>query len=270
MKVEAIQTPLIRPGEALLPVLRTSLREPLEDGDVLCVASKVVALEQGRIVRLADIRPSAQARCMPKLRYSKDFDVYPELAELVLREAAVVFRGQGDHVYLTLKDNVLIASAGIDLSNAPEGMAILWPERPWEWARAFRERLRERYRIRRVGVIVTDSHLTPLRRGVTGFAVACAGFEPVLSDIGRPDLFGKPLRVTQRAVADGLATAAVLVTGEADECTPFARIRGASLEFTDREIDAVELAIEPRNDLYAGIYNEQFKDILGGTKDDLQ
>ena len=110
-----------------------------------------------------------------------------------------------------------------------------------------------------VGVIVTDSHLTPLRRGVTGLAIAYSGFAGVQSEIGKPDLFGKPLRVTEKAVADNLASVAILVMGESGESTPFTLIRGAPAIFTDREIKAMEAYIDPTIDLYAGIYNDAFK-----------
>ena len=73
---------------------------------------------------------------------------------------------------------------------------------------------------------MTDSHVTPLRRGVTGLALAYAGFEGVESQVGKPDLHGHPLRFTEKAVADDLAAASVLVTGEAGESTPFAVVRG--------------------------------------------
>jgi F420-0:gamma-glutamyl ligase len=84
----------------------------------------------------------------------------------------------------------------------------------------------------------------------------------VESQIGRPDLYGKPLHITEKAVADDLASTAVLVTGEAGESTPFALIRGAPITFTDRAIDPREVLIEPKIDLYAGIYSEEFRNLL--------
>ena len=184
------------------------------------------------------------------------------MAELVLQEADQLFDVEGGLVYLAYKDNLLVANAGIDLSNAPEGCAILWPERPWEWARAFRQGLKAHFGLIDLGVVVTDSHLMPLRRGVTGLAVAYAGFEGVQSEIGKLDLFGRPMELTEKAVADDLASASVLVTGEAGERTPFAVIRKAPVTFTDRVIDPHEGFIDPRVDLYAGIYNRRFRYVL--------
>jgi coenzyme F420-0:L-glutamate ligase len=261
--VKPIRTPIIQVAQDLLPILTEALAEPLQNGDIICITSKVVALAQGRVVKLSEIEPSPEALSMERLRYSKDFTAHPELAELVLREADEVFVGEGGLVYLTLKDHVFIANAGIDLSNAPDGHAILWPEEPWAWAREFRARLMTSYDLDTLGVLLTDSHLTPLRRGVTGLAMAYAGFEGIESEIGEPDLFCRPLQVTERAIADDLAAAAVLVCGEAAEATPFALVRGAPAIFTDRDIDPREVFVDPKIDLYAGIYNEDFKTIVG-------
>jgi coenzyme F420-0:L-glutamate ligase/coenzyme F420-1:gamma-L-glutamate ligase len=263
MEIKAIQTPIIKKDQNLLAVFQDALNERLKEEDIVCVTSKVVSMEQGRIVKLSEVEPSKEARQMKKLKYSKDFEAHPELAELVLRESDRLF-GDG-FVYLTLKNNVLIANAGIDLSNAPEGYAILWPEKPWNWASNFRKELKSRYEVVNIGVVITDSHLTPLRRGVTGFAMAYSGFEGIQSEIGKPDLFGKPLRITEKAVADSLATMAVLVMGESGEGTPFALIREAPVIFTDREISSMESLIDPRIDLYAGIYSESFKKMLDTT-----
>jgi len=270
MQVTAIKTPLISPGDQLLPIFIEHLPTPLVEQDVVCVVSKVVAVEQGRVLKLADVQPSEDARRLKVLKRTKDPVKALQLAELILQEADQLFDVEGSLVYLTYKDNLLVANAGIDLSNAPEGCAILWPERPWEWARDFQQGLKAHFGLNDLGVVVTDSHLMPLRRGVTGLAVAYAGFEGVQSEIGKKDLFGRPMELTEKAVADDLASASVFVTGEAGERTPFAVIREAPITFTDREINPDEGFIDPRVDLYAGIYNRRFRYVLsdGGEPGD--
>jgi len=268
MEIRALRTPIIEKGQNLFEAFRDAVGGPLHERDIVCVTSKIVSMEQGRVKRLSEVQPSPKARQMKKLRYSKDFGAHPELAELVIQEADVLFEGEDGFVYLTLKNNILIANAGIDLSNACEGHAILWPDRPWEWARDFRSTLQSHYHVADLGVVVTDSHLTPLRRGVTGVAIAYSGFEGIQSEIGKPDLFGKPLRITEKAVADDLASVAVLLMGEAGESTPFALIREAPVIFTGREIDPKESFIPPTIDLYAGIYNQTFRTLLDGPTQD--
>ncbi|MBI5876465.1 MAG: coenzyme F420-0:L-glutamate ligase [Chloroflexi bacterium] len=257
MLTTAVKTPRIEIGQALLPVLLDALPRALRDRDILCVTSKVVALEQSRCVKLADVVVSEAARSLPQLAYSKDFKTYPGLAQLILDESDSLF--QARFVYVTLRHSIFIANAGIDLSNVPDGYAVLWPRAPWQWARAFRDTLRQRFGITQLGIVVTDSHVVPFRRGVLGIALAWSGFEGVESQVGKPDLYGKPLRYTEKAVADDLATASILVSGESDEATPFVLHEDVPATFTDRAFDDAEYYIAPANDLYAGIYAPEFE-----------
>lgn len=241
MQAKTIQTPLIRPGTELLPVLLQALSEPLRERDILCITSKIVAIAQGRLVRLDEL-PGADTR--------------QQFSGLVRREADWLVNEEGP-VYLTLKEGIWIPNAGIDLSNAPPGYAILWPQQPWQWAASFRAELCAHYGLQELGVLVTDSQVVPLRRGVIGVALAYAGFEGIQSEIGRPDLYARPLTMTSKAVADALATTAVLLMGEADERTPFVLIRDAPVQYTNRTVHPRDAQIDPRQDLFAAFYSQE-------------
>ena len=257
MIVTAIRTPRIEVNQPLLPILLAALERPLQERDVLCVTSKVVALEQGRCVKLSDVALTDAARTLPQLAYSKDFKTYPGLAQLIIDESEKLF--QAKYVYMTLREGIFIANAGIDLSNVPEGYAILWPAHPWRWAREFRDELCSRLGIKELGIVLTDSHIVPFRKGVLGIALAWSGIEGIESQVGKPDLYGKPLQYTEKAVADDLATAAIFMAGESSEATPFVRFEGAPVTFTEREFKGTEFFIAPKNDLYAGIYAPEFE-----------
>ena len=101
-----------------------------------------------------------------------------------------------------------------------------------------------------MGVVIADSRLMPTRIGTTGVAIACAGFEPVEDQRGRRDLFGNILRVTFKAVADGLATMGVAVMGESDESTPAPVVRGANVVWSDKKFSWKDMAVEPSQDIY--------------------
>ncbi|MEX1019668.1 MAG: coenzyme F420-0:L-glutamate ligase [Litorilinea sp.] len=255
MEIFALRTPLIQPHTDLLTTLTQALdaqvpNVPLVDGDIVCIASKVVALAQGRVVELARVTPSAAAQA------AANHHISPALAQVILDEADRAFPVPGPF-WLTVKDNIFIANAGVDLSNAPKGTAILWPHATWEWAADFRRQLMAHFGVARLGVVVADSHLIPLRRGVTGIALAFAGFEGIQKEVGVPDLFGRPLAVTYKSTADDLAAAAVLVMGEGAERTPFAVARAAPVQFTDRPIDPAEVTIDLTEDLFAVLVREQ-------------
>ena len=135
----------------------------------------------------------------------------------VLDDADAVL-GVLPHVITTIRRGVLIANAGIDQSNVDPGTGdiVVLPRDPDATAVALMKMLRAAYRVR-VGVIVADSVVHALRRGTAGCALGVAGIHAVTSELGRKDLFGREMRITQRAVADNICSAAMLLMGETDE-----------------------------------------------------
>lgn len=252
MEVLPLRLPRIERRGVLRAALEGALRGAggLEKGDVLAVTSKVVSFDEGQLVELSRMRPGKRAK-----QLSRQAKVDPAFAALVLREADAVF-GAVPGAIVTLKAGHLIANAGADLSNAPPGFAVVWPKDAWGSA----ERLRRVHVARAeapVGVVITDSHCEPLRLGTSGVALACAGFAPVEDVRGRRDLFGRTMRITFRAVADGIASAAVLRMGEVDESTPAAIVRHAGVDVFDRKLTPKErrsASIAPHRDLFAPAY----------------
>jgi F420-0:gamma-glutamyl ligase len=90
----------------------------------------------------------------------------------------------------------------------------------------------------------------PTRKGTTGVAIACSGFAPVEDLRGKSDLFNHVLRVTMRAVADGLATMGVAVMGESNESTPVAIVRGASVKWSEKRLSWKDMAVSADEDIY--------------------
>ena len=203
MLVKAYHAKKILPGDDLFAILQESLPKDLPEKSVVAVSSKIIALCEGRV---AD--PEKTSR--------------DELAE---KEADYYLPRETNpfDVMLTIKDNVLVASAGIDQSNG-DGQLVLWPKNPQVSANKIREHIAKSKKLREVGVIVTDSRLSPLRWGVTGVAISHSGFLAVRSYIGQPDVFGRLLKVETVNDADTLAAAAVGVMGEGSEQTPLAVI----------------------------------------------
>ena len=65
---------------------------------------------------------------------------------------------------------------------------------------------------------------------------------------GRPDLYGRALRVTQTGFADEIAAAATLVMGEADEAQPAVLVHG--LAWSGPSSQAVGLVRPADEDLF--------------------
>ncbi len=203
----------------------------LKERDIVVITSKVVAIAQGRAVSIESV---------------------PDKEKLIASEAqAIVPKASSRYgITLSIKDNTLIASSGIDESNS-NGYYTLWPEHPSAWAREACIALRDHFKVRELGVIVTDSHCTPLRWGVTGISIGFYGFRPLSDYRNKPDIFGRPLHYTQGNVADAVSAAAVGIMGEADECTPVVIVRDwPRVDFVDEPTNE-GFSISPEDDIFA-------------------
>ena len=224
----------------LLPTILKAIDEKglsLEDGDILVISSKFIALSEGRIIKLSKVKPSKEAE-----ELAHTLHLPSSLAEVVLREADVVFSGVPGFI-LTIKEGALVPNAGIDRSNIHQGYVILYPKEPFQQA----ERLRKKillYTGRKVGVVITDSRLLPTRKGTTGITLAASGFEPVKDERGKRDLFGNIMRVTQRALADDISAGAQLLMGETDESIPVIIARNTGIKMKDKPITRKELMVD--------------------------
>ncbi|OLB23737.1 MAG: coenzyme F420-0:L-glutamate ligase [Actinobacteria bacterium 13_2_20CM_68_14] len=229
--------PEVREGDDLAELIAAAA--DLEDGDVVVVAHKVVSKAEGRVVRLAEVEPSAQARDLAA-------DEDPRRLEVILRESARIVRTRPPLVIAETRHGFVCASAGVDASNAPEAdTVVLLPEDPDASAARLRDRLRELTGAD-VAVIVSDSFGRAWRQGTTDVAIGCAGLRPLLDFHGERDAAGYELHATVIAVADELAGAAELVKGKLDG-VPVAVVRG----FDRRgEGTAREVVMPPERDLF--------------------
>jgi coenzyme F420-0:L-glutamate ligase/coenzyme F420-1:gamma-L-glutamate ligase len=242
-----VRTRIIREGDdlagALIRGVKGSEAGSFRDGDLLVVAESAVATAEGRVVRIADVIPSRDSE-----RTADRYGMDPGVVEVVTRESDAVVGGIPGFL-LCMKEGTLLPNAGVDASNAPPGCLVLLPADPDASARDIRESIRERTGAR-VGVIIADSRTHAMRAGCSGVAIGCSGIPAVVDIRGRSDLFGRKLEVTKQALADDIASAAEIVMGEADECTPAAVIRG--LEIPLGNFEGVE-AIDADECLFMGV-----------------
>ena len=200
--------PAVEPNDDLAALVsEAAAREGVELHEgVLVVCQKVVSKAEGRIVRLADVEPSPEAR-----RMAAEDEKDPRHVEVVLRETRrIVRRGHGVLICET-RHGFVCANAGVDLSNAPgEDTAVLLPEDPDASAAQLREKLVGAGG-RPLGVVVSDTFGRPWRDGLVDVALGSAGFAPIEDARGGPDWTGRELQVTTMAVADQYAAAAGLL-----------------------------------------------------------
>ena len=203
----------------------------IPEKSVIVVTSKIVALAEGRVAELDS-----------------------EKAKETLIRAESEWAMRTKYVWLTIKDGMVMASAGIDESNA-DGKLILLPKDSFKAARILRKQLQTKYKVKELGVLITDSRTIPLRAGVTGVALGYAGFRGLRDYRGTPDIFGRPFKFSRTNVADSLATAAVFLMGEGAEQFPLALITQAPIEFCDRT-SRRELYIPIQDDMYQPLFSD--------------
>lgn len=190
----------------------------LEDGDIVVVAQKVVSKAEGRVVRLADVEASDEAR---ELAADRD----PRHVQVILDETERIVRSRPPLLISETRHGFVCASAGVDASNAQgAGTLVLLPLDPDASAERLRVALRDRAGAA-VGVIVSDSFGRPFRQGTTDVALGVAGIVALRDLRGTRDAVGYQLESTLIATADEIAGAAELVLGKASGC-PAAVVRG--------------------------------------------
>ena len=232
MKVHPIRTRLFRQGEALDDFIFEHLSRPKE-GSVIAVTSKVMALSQNRVVQCSDAAEKEQ----------------------IIRSESIETL-QTPWCLLTKKNGEWCANAGTDESNA-KGSLILLPRNIQKTAALLRNQLKKRFHLKRLGVLITDTRIYPMRAGTMGVAIGYAGFKPIKNYIGTKDLFGRTLKHTQANIVNALAVSAVLAMGEGAERRPLAVIEDAEVEFVDRVPSIESLAIDPCDDLYRAVYEKK-------------
>jgi F420-0:gamma-glutamyl ligase len=233
MNVKAIKTKTFPENGELLPFIISHIPK-VPNNSVIVVTSKIVALAEGRTVTA---------------RTPKEKDA------IIKKESTFALRTK--LVWLTIKDGTVMANAGVDESNA-NGKIILLPKDSFTSAAKLRKSLMKQYRVKNLGVLITDSRLMPLRSGVVGVALGYAGFFGLKNYVGKKDIFGRKFKFEQTDVADSLATAAVLEMGEGNEKRPLALITLPPVTFTQK-VNKNELKIDPKKDLYGPLFKKLAK-----------
>ena len=222
-------------GKDLESFIIKSLKDfPVKEKSILAITSKIFSIAEDRQVAEVD-------------------------KEKLIHQEADFYLAQSHYGHhLTIKEGLMLPSAGIDQSNSPTGEYLLLPKNPYLSLKNLWQKLKMKWNLETLGLLMTDSHTTPLRRGVTGVALAHWGFEAVTDCRGESDLYGRKLKVTTINNNDSLATMAVWMMGEGDEKCPLVMIENAQLNWTNQS-DAKEISIPLKEDLYKVLLESRIK-----------
>ncbi len=222
-----IKTAVFRPNTNLEEFIWKYVKGKLKANCILAITSKIVSIAESQLLPI---------KGNDKSKVIKD-------------EADFFICNTSFGVSLTIKHGLLIPSAGIDESNSENNEFILFPKNPYESAKNLWDYLNKKSGITKFGIIITDSHTTPLRKGVSGIALAHWGFKATKSYVGAKDIFGRKLQMTSVNVLDALSVSAVLVMGESSEQQPLALLEYQDIEFC-KKTSSADIQIPIEEDLY--------------------
>ncbi len=233
MIVSSIKTHKITLNDKdILKILDTYIKN-LEEKSVVVIASKIIAITQGRISKMTEqeletyIKNEAQQYLPKELHRHK--------------------------LFITINQNHITYSSGVDESNVGRDY-VLWPENIQKVTNEIRAFLKKKCKVKNLGIIITDMAVLPLRWGIIAGEIAYSGLNPLKDLTGTPDVFGRQFKYTKVGVLNGLAASAGVVMGEGAEQTPIGIITDVPfVEFVDQDPSQEELdslKIKPDEDLY--------------------
>ncbi|MBO7238356.1 MAG: coenzyme F420-0:L-glutamate ligase [Elusimicrobiaceae bacterium] len=228
MQITPYRTALFKLNDNLPAFIGRHITQ-LHEQDILVVSSKLICLWKGCATQY-------------KSAHQKE--------NLIRQESAAALKTK--LAWLTIKSGMVMTNGGVDESNA-NGQLLWLPRDLYACAEQLRRDLKKLYGLKKLGVIITDSMILPLRAGVIGAAVAYSGFTGVRDERGKKDIFGKPLKTTLVNLADGLAAAAAVTMGERNEQTPLCVIQNAPVKFVSKT-NPSEISYPPEQDLYAPLF----------------
>ena len=225
--------PDIQFGDKLEGIIGDNLHKSsigLRNGDILCIAHKVVSKAEGCLVDLENIIPSNTANL-----YAKELNKDPRKVQVILNESKKVIRSfkhskQNEGVMICEHNlGFISANAAVDESNVGKtSKVITLPKNPDKSARYINKKLDARFGVK-IGVLITDTFGRPWRIGQVNVCVGISGIPVTKKEQGMKDAWGRRLYVSEPAFADEIAAASGLVMFKSAK-TPVVLFRGLEWE----------------------------------------
>ena len=227
----------INPKVNFLNILLESIKnnnQIIKNGDIIVIAQKIISKNEGRSVNLNNIIPSSSSIALGR-KINKD----PRIVELILQESRKIIRVFENIIITETHHGFICANAGIDQSNVSKSKnrVLLLPRDPDKSADTIRKEIYEKTR-KNIAILITDTFGRPFRMGQTNIAIGIAGINALKNYKGKPDMFGKIMKVTEIAIVDEIAGAAELVMGKT-EGIPIAIVRNVNYSHCNSSIKKI-------------------------------
>ncbi len=217
----------------------------IHDDDIYIIASTIVAKSQGRMFKLKDIIPSNRA-----IEISHKNGKEPRLIQAVLNESENILIEDPFLLVKTKNGNICI-NAGIDGSNVEQENFIYLPKNPDNEAMKIGKLIKEKCN-KDVSVIITDTNGRPFRNGQVSVAIGVYGIDPIMSWIGKKDLYDHTLKVSEEAIVDEIASASNLLMGEGNNGFPIIKLRGLHI-YTEKNTSIMSLYRNESRDIISNL-----------------
>lgn len=227
----------INPKVKLLNTLLESVKnnnQIIKNGDILVIAQKIISKNEGRSVYLKYIIPSSRS-----IELGRKINKDPRIVELILRESRKIVRVSNNTIITETRHGFICANSGIDQSNVSKSKnrVLLLPRDPDKSADTIRKEIYKKTR-KNIAVLITDTFGRPFRMGQTNIAIGIAGINALKNYKGKPDMFGKIMKVTEIAIVDEIAGAAELVMGKT-KGIPIAIVRNVTYSKSNSSITKI-------------------------------
>ncbi|TSC72610.1 MAG: coenzyme F420-0:L-glutamate ligase / coenzyme F420-1:gamma-L-glutamate ligase [Parcubacteria group bacterium Gr01-1014_38] len=225
--------PLIQQGDDIGSILCEVAEKdgvPLQDGDVIVIASKIVSKAEGRLVDVQKVEPSKEAAAL-----AEQLNMDPRNLEVILQETKRMLIARPGFLLTEHLLGFICTSAGVDSSNTvagPKGRVVsLLPQDPDASAERIRQGI-ERKAGRKVAVVINDTFGRADREGSVGMTIGISGIAAVYRPAVAEDIHGKK-RTPEIAQVDEIAAAASLVMGQTNERRPVVIVRGVQYQASE-------------------------------------
>jgi len=227
----------INPKVKLLNTLLEAVKnnnQIIKNGDILVIAQKIISKNEGRSVYLKYIIPSSRS-----IELGRKINKDPRIVELILRESRKIVRVSNNIIITETRHGFICANSGIDQSNVSKSKnrVLLLPRDPDKSADTIRKEIYKKTR-KNIAVLITDTFGRPFRLGQTNIAIGIAGINALKNYKGKPDMFGKIMKVTEIAIVDEIAGAAELVMGKT-KGIPIAIVRNVTYSKSNSSITKI-------------------------------
>ncbi len=189
MKIIGVKTRRFKPPKDSLTELLSYVDGKVSEQSVVAISSKVCSICTGD--------------CIPVDTVKK------EVLEKSESQFVLTHKETGE-ILLTQKSDMLLEYGGVDTVYDGQYYVTL-PKAPYKTAMEIWQILKKRNKLKSLGVIITDSHSVPFRKGSVGLAIAGYGFKPT---------YTRKQKGATADIIDGLAASANLVMGESDNHMP--------------------------------------------------